>query len=410
MRQILTIWKKEINDTIRDRRTLMAMILIPLLMMPLLIVGMGKLIEYQIKKGTEQTVKIMIANKENSPLLFDLIKKQDKIEIIENEANYKEAVAEEKLDAAAVIPPNFENDLANLKPVKIKILIKSTNEKYGSALAKIEAAIKELNDKTLKDRFSAQKVNTAILSDISIEQEDTATQKERGGFGLGFILPIFIVIWAITGGQYTAIDVSAGEKERKTLEALLLTPVKRFTLVLGKFLAVATTALVSVIVSLGSLYFSIKFFGIGPISGSGKFQSANPASPQGAIFDFSIDMQTLGLIFIVSLLLVFLFSALLLSISIFAKSFKEAQNYLGPLYLVIILPISLMNTMIGTEPDLWIFTLPAINAVALFKELLVGTYNYSHIIVTIASLSIFSLVALLAATRIYSKESVLFKN
>ncbi len=410
MRQILTIWKKEIRDTIRDRRTLMAMILIPLLIMPLLIVGMGKMVEYQIKKGVEETVKIMVVDKENSPALYGIISKQNKIKLLENIPNFKESVVLGEIDAAVVIPPDFETDIKNLRPVKIKIISKSTNDKSGNAITKIGLAIGEFNDKTLKDRFFAQKINPAILSDVSIDQEDAASEKERGGFGLGFILPIFIVIWAITGGQYTAIDVSAGEKERKTLEALLLTPVKRFTLVLGKFLAVATTALVSVVVSLGSLYFSIKFFGIGPISGSGEFQSANPAGPQGAIFDLSIDMQTLSLIFIVSLLLVFLFSALLLSISIFAKSFKEAQNYLGPLYIVIILPVSLMNTMIGAEPALWIFALPAVNAVALFKELLIGAYNYSHIIVTIASLAIFSLIALLAATRIYSKESVLFKN
>ncbi len=179
---------------------------------------------------------------------------------------------------------------------------------------------------------------------------------------------------------------------------------------MGKFLAVATTALVSVIISLSSLYFSLKFFGFGPINGDGEFQSSNPAGPQGAIFDFSIDPQTLGLIFIISLLLVFLFSAILLSVSIFAKSFKEAQNYLGPLYLAIILPVSLMNTLIGMEPALWIFALPAINAVVLFKELLIGVYNYSHIVITIASLIIYSFVALTAAAKIYSKENVLFKN
>lgn len=216
-------------------------------------------------------------------------------------------------------------------------------------------------------------------------------------------------MWSVLGGQYTAIDASAGEKERKTLESLLLTPVKRLDIVFGKFLAVATAALTSVIVSLSSFYVALKFSGFGSIMSQSNQASSSVAVPNGLI-SFSIDPQTMILMLGVSLLLVLMFSAVILSIAIFAKSFKEAQSYIGPSYLVIILPVVIMNMVPNLKPALWLFAAPAINAVFLFKEILVGVYDFSHILVTIASLVVYSIIAIFVAGRIYSKESILFKE
>lgn len=407
--QIITICKKELLDTIRDRRSLLAMIVIPALLMPLLIVGMAKFIDYQMKKSAEQTVKVAIRGENYSSLLTETIKNQKKIEIVKidpptdsGQADaLKQAIEEEKIDAGIIIPSDFSDNVQSLKPAEIKVIIKSTLEKSGNASQKINAAIAEFNKQIREKRFSELKINPNVLTEASAIPEDIATKKEKGGFGLGYLLPFFIVIWSITGGQYTAVDASAGEKERKTLEALLLTPVKRFTIVMGKFLAVATASIISVIVALASLYLTISKVGFGPMA---------QGAPEGAIFDFSLEPKALFILLIVSILLVFVFSAIMLSIAIFAKSFKEAQSYLGPLYLVVILPLSLMNTMIGLKPALWLFAIPAVNAILLFKEILVGDYNFGHIAVTIVSLAGFSLLALFAASKIYSKESVLFKD
>lgn len=412
MRQIITIWKKELKDTFRDRRTLAAMLLIPIILMPLVIVGMSKLMEYQFKKTAEQAVKISIVGENYAPILAEIIKKQDKVEIVKSDNNLKESVAKDKIDAGLIIPSDFDDQIRDIKPVQIKMLTKSTSSKSSSALLRINSALSVFNKQLLEKRFADQKINQNILSEVSGAPEDVATEKERGGFGLGFLLPLFIVIWAITGGQYTAIDISAGEKERKTLEPLLLTPVKRLDIVLGKFLAVSTTALISVVAALGSIYFTMLRFGFGPIGQNGEFQAGGAAAgaQQGAIFDFSVEPQAIILLLVISVLLIFLFSAIILSVAIFARSFKEAQNYVGPMYLFVVMPVAILNAMIGLKPALWFFALPAVNAFLLFREILAGAYDWQHILLTAASLIVYSLIAIFVASKIYSKETVLFKS
>lgn len=412
MRQIITIWKKELKDTFRDRRTLAAMLLIPIILMPLVIVGMSKIMEYQFKKTAEQAVKISIVGENYAPILAEIIKKQDKVEIVKSDNNLKESVAKDKIDAGLIIPSDFDDQIRDIKPVQIKMLTKSTSSKSSSALLRINSALSVFNKQLLEKRFADQKINQNILSEVSGAPEDVATEKERGGFGLGFLLPLFIVIWAITGGQYTAIDISAGEKERKTLEPLLLTPVKRLDIVLGKFLAVSTTALISVVAALGSIYFTMLRFGFGPIGQNGEFQAGGAAAgaQQGAIFDFSVEPQAIILLLVISVLLIFLFSAIILSVAIFARSFKEAQNYVGPMYLFVVMPVAILNAMIGLKPALWFFALPAVNAFLLFREILAGAYDWQHILLTAVSLIVYSLIAIFVASKIYSKETVLFKS
>lgn len=412
MHQILTVWKKEIRDTIRDRRTLLATIIIPMVLMPLLVVGMTKLIEYQMKNLQGQNVAILISGADHSPALAKAIGKQGGIEIVKNEDQKKieEELKSGLTDGAVIIPQDFEENVKNLKPAEIKLLFKSTNQKTIGLQSKVNMAVSEFNSQILESRFSDQKVNPAILSKVSLANRDLATDKERGGFGLGLLLPVFIVIWAITGGTNTAIDASAGEKERKTLEALLLTPARRINIVFGKFLAVATIATTSVVVSLSSLYLTISNFGFGPVSSSGQINSANAASVPSAAFNLSLDPESAFILLFISFLLVCLFSAMLLSIAIFAKSFKEAQSYLSPMYLVVIMPIVLANTMIGFAPGIWAFAVPGMNAILLFKEVLTGSYVPSHIFVTAGSLILYSLIAIFIATKIYGKENVMFKS
>jgi len=404
MKNTITIWKKELKDTIRDRRTLMASIILPLLLMPGLIIGMGKLVETQIKQAEEKVVKIAIERQEAAPAFMEVISSQEKIEVVSIEGNIRQAVKDDEIDAGIIIPENFNELIDGQQPVPVTVVRKSINTDASTAVSRVSAATVIFNKQLLATRFSEESIDQNILSSISINTEDLATEKEQGGFGLGLLLPLFIIMWSVIGGQYTAIDISAGEKERKTLESLLLAPVRRLDVVFGKFLAVSTTALISVIVALGSMYAAIVAFGpgiFGQASGSGDIASE---------IAFSVEPMALLILFGVSILLVLMFSAIQLSIAIFAKSYKEAQSYIGPSYLLIILPTVIVNMLPNLKPALWFFILPIVNAVLLFKEVLIGDYNLSHILVSIASLVVFSAIAIFAAVKIYSKEGILFRD
>ncbi|MFA7170011.1 MAG: ABC transporter permease [Candidatus Paceibacterota bacterium] len=407
-KSIVTIWKKEVRDTVRDRRTLFSMILMPMLLMPVMIFGMFKFIETQTNNQSEQVAKVAISGGQYSPELDSEIGNVKNIEIVEIDKDPKVAVADGEIDAAMIIPQDFQKKLENEEAANVALIMKSTNTKSQNVVATLSGVVGKFNADLLQERFADQKINPAILSNVVMVPEDVATQKELGGFILGLLIPLFIVMWSVVGGQYTAIDVSAGEKERKTLEALLLAPVKRIDIVFGKFLAVSTVALVSIITAIGSLYVSFIYAGSSEIMATDGINFSAGAGATG--ISFLIEPWAAVLLFVVSLFLVLTFSAAILSISIFAKSFKEAQSYISPFYIIIVLPVALVNSIPGFEPALWFFAVPAVNAVLLFKELLLGVYNSGHILLTLVSLAVYSAIALFIATKIYSKESVLFRD
>lgn len=405
LQKIITIWKKEIKDTIRDRRTLVAMVLMPMLLMPVMILGMSKFIDYQMKKQQEQVIKVVLVGEKNNLQLSEMIKNQEMFEIVRIDINIKEAIENEDIDAGIIIPEDISEKIENQESAVVQLMTKSTNIRSSSAHAILSSIVAEFDNFVLKKRFENQNIDSKILSKVSVLTEDLATKEETGGFILALIIPLFIVMWSIMGGQYTAIDVSAGEKERKTLESLLLTPVKRGDIVFGKFLAVSSVAFVSVVVAIGSFYATIIYVG-----GIGIMNASRSVATGGMVINFSIEPLATLLLLLVSIFLIFMFSAIILSISIFAKSFKEAQNYIGPSYLVVILPVVLVNSIPGFEPSVWFFALPAINATLLFKEVLMGVYDWSHIALTLFSLIVYSVIAIMIATKIYSKESVLFRD
>lgn len=393
MRKILTIWKKELKDTIRDKRTLIFMIIMPIVLMPLIVIGSTKLQESETKKQKEDIVQLVVAGGEYAPDLTNFLNKQDKIDIVITEQNLPSAIDDGTVDGELVIPSDYADKINKLETVNLIFKNKSTKLNSQASLAKVQVAVNFYNQSILQKRFAEQKINPNVLNSINIQQQDIATKQEVGGFILGFILPIFLVMFTIVGGMYTAIDISSGEKERKTLEALLLTPATRFEIVTGKFLTVATTAIITVVLSLTSFYFAFTKFPM-----------------QGGEMQIQISTGMILLMLGVGVLLSVMFSALLLTLCIFAKSFKEAQNYLSPIYILAILPITIINILPNFQPPDLLFAFPAVNATLLFKEMLVGNYIASHIIITIGSLIVFAFLAIWLATRIYSKESVLFRD
>ncbi|MGE5392231.1 MAG: ABC transporter permease [Candidatus Saccharibacteria bacterium] len=400
MKRILTVWKKELKDTIRDRRTLMSMIVMPMVLMPALILGIGKFTDAQQKKIENQTIKIGMNSTASEFAGF--LSRQDKLQVLEiGSASPKDAIKSGKADIVAVIPDNYQNSLDAQQNVPVEVYRDSTVVASSAALSRFSAAVASYNAGVQGRRFAGRGIDQSILNGLSIVPQDVASEQQRGGFGLGLLLPLFIVMWSVIGGQYTAIDVSAGEKERRTLESLLLTPVKRLELVLGKFLAVATAATTSVVISLLSFYVALTF---------GFSKTLTAATGNAGAANFSISVGTILLLLGVSLLLVIMFSAVLLSIGIFAKNFKEAQSYIGPAYLIVVLPITILNIIPNFKPALWFFALPVANALALFKELLVGTTDWGHIAITFASLAVYSGLAILITTKIYQQEKVLVTN
>ncbi|MFH1597734.1 MAG: ABC transporter permease [Patescibacteria group bacterium] len=397
MNRILTVWKKELKDTIRDRRTLMVAIVMPIVFMPLLTVGTFKLQESRIKSAQEKTAVVAINHHDSNPQLLEYFKSQDKIEIKEGIIDYKQSINNGEIDVFIDPVENFQEKVTTDQTAPIIIYEKSTEYDSDTASSKVSAMLQAYNNLISSQKVVQAGLDPSVLQSIEIHKEDLATSEEKGGFFLGFLLPMFLVVFAIIGGMYMAIDISAGEKERKTLEALLLVPLSRLHIVTGKFLAVATASITTVVLSIVSMYASLKIW---PPDFGDEFNG----------LEFNLGGSTVLIMIGVGILLSVMFASLLLAVAIFAKSYKEAQNYVMPLYLLVILPVSLLNSLPGFKPATTFFYIPAVNAVMLFKEILMSGYQASHIIATFVSLLVFSFISIFVAAKIFSRESILFRD
>jgi sodium transport system permease protein len=394
MNTILTVFKKEIIDSIRDKRTLWTAVLMPIFLMPAILVGSLKFQEYQLKQTEAKPALVAVQPAGKAPTLVDFLKSQPKFEI-QDIIDIPASIDAGTINIALEVPENFESELHANRAAKIQVKQKSSNIDSATALSKVQAALALFNQQRVEVALEQKGINPETLVAIVPTTVDIATAEERGGFIAGFLLPMFIVLFAIVGGMYIAIDVSAGEKERKTLEALVLAPISRLRLVMGKYLAVAATASASIIMSLTSLTIAFNLF---PPTFGSEAVSINLTAP------------TLAIMLVIGVILSVMFAGLLLSVAIFAKSYKEAVNYISPFYLLAILPVAIFAQIPGLKPTLAMFLIPGVNATFVMKDALIGEYDLTKILVTLGSLLVYATIAILAAGKIYSKESILFRD
>lgn len=396
MKQIFIVWKKELIDNIRDRRTLMTAILMPVILMPVILIGTFKLQEFQVKQTEEKTAVVGIASLDTAPTLVNYLNDQPKIELKTIAPDvYTQEIDNGTIGAYLEVPADFETILAAGQTAQVSVYTKSSNIDSGTAGQKVQTALAMLGQQIGAERLVAQGIDPTIIQGISIDAQDVSTAEERGGFFIGLLLPMFVVIFAIVGGMYVAIDVSAGEKERKTLEALLLAPLSRFKIVMGKYLAVTTMASMTIILSLVSM--SIAFAVYTPDVGLGTLT-------------INLSPAAIAVMLVIGVIMAIMFSGLLLSVAIFAKSYKEAQNYISPFYILAVLPVAIANSLPTFKPSSAFFAIPGMNAVFVIKEVLLGTYDWTHIGITAVSLIIFAGAGIAIASKIYSKEGILFRD
>lgn len=395
MKEIFTVCKKELLDNIRDRRTLATAILMPIILMPIILIGSFKLQEYQITQAEEKVAVVALSSQTASPTLTEYLMAQDKIELVETD-DFASDIESGAVSIYIEVPDGFQSSLDAEVPTTLVVKHKSSKVDSSTALAKVMGVLQTFNQVEAANRLTEKGVDPQIMTSVTPQPEDIATAEERGGFFVGFLLPMFIVIFAIVGGMYVAIDVSAGEKERKTLEALLLVPISRFKIVMGKYLAVTVMAVLTIVLSLASLYASFRFY--------------TPSLGMEGEIVINLTPGAIGVMLGIGAILAVMFSGLLLSVAIFAKSYKEAQNYISPFYLLAVLPVGIANSLPSFQPSLVMFLVPGMNAVFVMKEVLLGIYNWPHVAVTFISLLVFAVAGIFVAGRIYSKEGILFRD
>jgi len=399
LRNIGIVYRKELRESLRDRRTLTSMIVVPILIMPLLTIGVGVAVSKIAGSAKDELAKVVVVGGNDSPKVVSALQGAKGISVLPFDPNYEKLIGDKKIRAAVEIPSGFDAGLEQGTAGTVKIYDYQGNLSSGFAEQKLENFFRDYRDKAVEQNLQARNLSKNLINPFTISEQNVASAQQVGGQVLGGILPYFIIILCLTGAMYPAMDLTAGEKERGTIETILSSPVSRVHLVLGKFLTVLTASLCSGLLSLVSMGVS--------------FQVAKRLIPPNLgtdnPFNFSIGLPTIGIIFLMVVPLAVLFAAGLLAIALFAKSYKEAQSYISPLMIVVIMP-ALIGMLPGVELNSRMSIIPVLNTSLICKEIATGTYHWNSILTILISTSVYAAAALYIAVKLFQREDVLFRT
>lgn len=394
---IMVVYRKEALDMFRDRRTIFGMVLFPLIIFPLMSVGIGELMEKSVRLTKQQTADVMLLGSEHAPTLAGRLRETEGIRIVAAADNYAQQINDKKLRAAVEFPAGLEAKLsAGQPPDKLKIYYYSTEFRSEAAADRLEDVLRKYREDIVTERLSVRGLTATLLQPLEVEAENVAEAQKVAGSKLGGILPYFIIILCAMGAMHPAIDLTAGEKERGTMETILCSGVGRGELVLGKFLLVLTTSLITAAISLFSFGLSL---------------SLAPTYRQEMTrgFNFSVTPETGALIFLLVLPLAVTFSGALIALALLAKSYKEAQSYTSYIMLAAIVP-ALLSMLPGIELNAAMALVPVMNVSLMAKELFSGNHPWGLMgLVFLTSLA-YAALGLYVAFKQFHREEVLFRE
>ncbi|AUC87544.1 sodium ABC transporter permease [Alteromonas sp. MB-3u-76] len=399
------IFKKEFKELLRDKKTIIFMILLPLLLFPA-IFGVGIFfMSNAAEKAENEILKYAIVGEAYAPdIVESFAEASEKFELVsvdgafESESDYAKFIKNETLDFVLVIPDTFDADILASGQHKIGLYLNDAglNKVYGRVAEIIDVYMDEFQLAAFTELGLNEAQQEALLKPISIEKQNVADDREVWGERIGGFLPYFIFILCLQGAMAPAADLGAGEKERGTLETLLISPMDRYKLVLGKFFTVSAAGIITALITVSSM----AIWGI--------------VLSQGMAIEFVVEvMSMIGivdfvLIFLMLVPIVAVFAAILLSLSIYARSFKEAQSYMGSLIMVVIFPV-LIAMMPGVElKGAWVWV-PLTNVALAMKELFKGTMDYFALFGIFTSTAVIAIGLIMFCIHWFNKEKVLFR-
>lgn len=405
-RNIMVVFRKELKDSLRDRRTLFATIVLPIVMFPLMTLGFGTLAMQSVKKmqkeAQTQGSTIMILGATNAPVISATLSNSPGLKVVPFADDYVQRINDKKLRAAVEFPPGFEAALESVttNTPEVRILHYTGEMRSQIAAQTVESALRKSRDEIVGRRLAEKGLSRSVLTPFTSKQQNVAEAKKVGGNLLGGLIPYLIVFLSFMGAMNPAIDLTAGEKERGTIETILASPVHRTDLVIGKFLLVLMVSMITATISITSFAgtFMLPITAIKAMSQAGS--SAVPFAISGS--------AVISVLFLMIPLAV-MFSGMLLSLGLFARSAKEAQAYLSPLIMLVVLP-SMAGMLPGFELNAKYALVPILNVSLMAKDLLTGHYDWGLVAMVFGSTCVYAALALSAAVWAFKQEWVLFRT
>lgn len=397
MKRTFVIFKKELIDTIRDRRTIIMMVIIPLLVFPILINLTVKLSISQERKAQEKILKIGLVTHGNAVRFREILLNRQDMKVDENINMEKinEHIQEKRSDFVIVFEEEFDKKIAEKRKGQVNLFFKSSSEN-NIAKRRILKLLNNFKDELIEIRLKELNLEKSFMEVLEVDEMDLASAKERLGEAIGGILPYFFVIFCFLGAMYPAIDLAAGEKERATIETLLTSPASRVQIVMGKFFVVTFAGIATAVIAMVGLFLSVR---------------QTKEIPKFIIDEILriIELKSAALLFSLLIPLCVFFAAALLSVSIFAKSFKEAQSTITPLNFIVIIP-AFIGLLPGIKLNVTTAFIPILNVSLATKEIISGTIKTGLLVEVYLSLFVLAALSLYFCTQWFKRESVIFRG
>ena len=397
---------KEILSTLRDHRALVSNLVIPLLLLPVIMLGLPLLLGGLFQREATTVTELAVEGRAHlPPELAALIEAQ--AVVLVDVADAESAVRADDHPAGIVVPPGFADAVAAGTAAEVVIVAKEGNLRSELNAGKLRGAIDAYRRAVVAERLIAAGVDPAVLEPVVVRSRDASTEAERSSGQLAWLIPFFIAIWTLTGGQMTAIDATAGEKERGTLEVLLVTPVRRTEVVFGKFLAVVLFGLMAAVMA-------IVGFVLGGTVLRGLFLPllGDDASGMVAMMggQLTVTPLTVVLLIVSAVLMASVVAALLMSVTLFARSFKEAQTYVAPMSFLLIIPAIALQfkDLIGTGS--FAYWVPVYNVMILMDDAVKGAAGLGPVLITWGTMAVLIALLLAFAYANFRREHVLFRT
>lgn len=385
---VRTVLAKELKETLRDRRTLFMMIVIPTLLYPALMVLVEQLTLFGQRRLSEQPAAVAVAGADPATLAF--LRRDTALRLLPAESATVRAVRAHRAEAAVVVSP-APADTSGTR--KVRVLYDESDDRSQRANGIVRRRLEAWKDTLLARRLVGAGLPPGFATPLAVADSSVATAEETGAYALGRFLPVLLILMTLLGAFYPAIDLAAGEKERGTLETLLTAPVPAREIVTGKFAAVALIGIAAAAANLLSMLLTFQ---------SGVFKFAKAAD-----IKFTLPWDTALLVLVGLVPLAVLFSALFLGIAVRSQSFKEAQNALTPVQLASTLPI-LVITLPGIDFNAALAAVPVVGIAMMFRALMSGSAPLVPCLVAFGSTVLYAALALHFAAAAFGREDVLF--
>ncbi len=381
------VFVKEVVENLRDRKTVInALVMGPLLGPIFFAFMMGFIINKQLE-GAEKPLEVPVIGAERAPNLVGWLRGQGVV-VQPAVADPSAAVRDRKAQVVLIVPALYPDTWRKGQTSQLEMVFDSSDQDSRGPVARLSGLLQGYGRQQAALRVSARGMNPALMQPVAVAERDLASRQQRAGQLLSF-LPYLLVLGAFLGGMYLAIDTTAGERERQSLEPLLANPATRAQIVLGKLGATFSFAMVSMLLSLIAFAFAFRYI---------------PLEKLGMVVDFGPSLIVRAGLLMVPL--VMCFAALQTIVAAYAKSYREAQTYLSLLMLLPMIPsvILMINPM---KSELWMAAVPLLSQNVLIMSLARGeVIDLARFALSFGATLALAVLLVWIAVRIYHREQL----